>query len=75
MRTTRSLVLTDIVEWTSTSPYRGQHREFKVKGRREQSNSEKGRGTHLSSPTGAYNPPTLQARHQLLGSWQNIKKG
>lgn len=56
-RATRSLVLTDIVEWTSTSPYRGQHREFKVKCRREQSNSEKGRESYRSSPGGGYSQP------------------
>lgn len=74
-RATRSLVLTDIVEWTSTSPYRGQHREFKVKRRREQSNSKKGRESHRSSPRGAYNQPiNALTKDQLLDSWQSISK-
>lgn len=54
-RPTQRRVLTDIVEWTSTSPYRGQHREFRSSAEESKATaSEAARCT----PTGRLQPLT-----------------
>lgn len=54
-RPTQRRVLTDIVEWTSTSPYRGQHREF-----RSSAEESKARASQAArcTPTGHLQPLT-----------------
>lgn len=54
-RPTQRRVLTDIVEWTSTSPYRGQHREFRSSA--EESKATASQAARCT-PTGRLQPLT-----------------
>lgn len=65
--TRRSRVLTDMVEWASTSPYRGQHREFESRAEESKATASKAREVHISYHVWVLQPIAAppQLRHGL----------
>lgn len=54
-----SRVLTDMVEWASTSPYRGQHREFESRAEESKATASKAERYTSLITHGCYNPLLL----------------